>query len=67
MGSISTNIEEDKGPFTKFPGEGLRPARRFITGHNKDGKGVFIIDDDGDHHRVMVRGKGSDPPPSTAT
>ena len=50
--------EEDVGPFTGFPGTGLRPARRFITGHNKEGKGIFIKDDDGDHHRVMVRGKG---------
>ncbi|KAI1104953.1 hypothetical protein F4804DRAFT_351473 [Jackrogersella minutella] len=49
----------DSGPFTKFPGEGLRHPRRFITGHNKDGKGVFVVDDDGDHHRVMVRGKGA--------
>ncbi|KAF9248078.1 hypothetical protein DTO013E5_4960 [Penicillium roqueforti] len=45
-----------KGPITKFPAEGLRHARRFITTHNKEGKGVFAVDDDGDHHRIMVDG-----------
>ncbi|KAL4784751.1 hypothetical protein BJX76DRAFT_356737 [Aspergillus varians] len=45
-----------QGPITKFPAEGLRHARRFITSHNKDGEGVFVVDDDGDHHRVMVEG-----------
>ena len=47
-----------KGPITSFPAEGLRAARRFITSHDKNGKGVFVIDDEGDHHRVMVQGKG---------
>lgn len=46
-----------KGPITKFPAEDLRPARRYISTHNKDGKGVFIADDDGDHHRLMVQGQ----------
>ncbi|KAL3473120.1 hypothetical protein BJX99DRAFT_234269 [Aspergillus californicus] len=45
-----------KGPITSFPAEGLRHARRFITSHNKEGEGVFVVDDDGDHHRVMVEG-----------
>ncbi|KAL2824225.1 hypothetical protein BDW59DRAFT_87185 [Aspergillus cavernicola] len=44
------------GPITKFPAEGLRPARRFITSHNGNGEGVFVSDDDGAHHRVMVQG-----------
>lgn len=50
--------ELDSGPITRFPGDGLRHARRFITTHNKAGQGVFAVDDDGDHHKVMVRGKG---------
>ncbi|KAL2862207.1 cupin domain-containing protein [Aspergillus lucknowensis] len=49
-------MSEPKGPITKFPAEGLRHARRFITSHNKDGEGVFVVDDDGDHHRIMVEG-----------
>jgi hypothetical protein len=50
--------DEDSGPITRFPGDGLRHARRFITSHNEKGQGIFIGDDDGDHHRIMVRGKG---------
>ncbi|KAL8786717.1 MAG: hypothetical protein Q9195_008092 [Heterodermia aff. obscurata] len=46
-----------KGPITKFPADGLRPARRFISGHNKEGKGIFIGDDEGEHHRIMVEGE----------
>ncbi|KAL4942704.1 hypothetical protein BDV06DRAFT_211608 [Aspergillus oleicola] len=49
-------MSEPQGPITKFPAEGLRHARRFITSHNKDGEGVFVVDDDGDHHRIMVEG-----------
>ena len=55
---MSTTNIEDNGPITQFPADGLRHSRRFITGHASDGKGRFIVDDDGDHHRVMVRGKG---------
>ncbi|KFA53859.1 hypothetical protein S40293_01620 [Stachybotrys chartarum IBT 40293] len=40
----------------RFPAEGLRHARRFITSHDESGKGVFVVDDDGEHHRVMVEG-----------
>lgn len=43
---------------TQFPVEGLRTSRRFITSHNKDGKGVFVVDDVGDHHRVLAQGLG---------
>ncbi|KAI0469316.1 hypothetical protein F4859DRAFT_516252 [Xylaria cf. heliscus] len=43
-------------PITKFPADGLRSARRFISSHNKDGQGVFVVDDDGDHHRVLCKG-----------
>ncbi|XXH01656.1 hypothetical protein Hte_008016 [Hypoxylon texense] len=46
-----------KGPITKFPADGLRTSRRFISSHNKDGKGVFVVDDEGDHHKVMVQGE----------
>jgi len=50
--------EERQGPITQFPADGLRLSERFITGHNKDGQGVFLHTDHGDHHRVMVGGKG---------
>ena len=45
-----------EGPIAKFPANDLRHARRFITSHNSEGKGVFVGDDDGAHHRVMVNG-----------
>ena len=50
--------DSDSGPITKFPADDLRPAKRFITSHNSQGKGVFVAEDSGDHHRVMVKGKG---------
>lgn len=49
---------QDHGPITKFPADDLRAARRLITSHNAQGQGVFCVEDDGDHHKVMVRGKG---------
>lgn len=36
-----------------FPAAGLRRTVRIITGHNAEGKGVFLSTDCGDHHRVM--------------
>ena len=45
-----------QGPIDRFPAEDLRHARRFITSHNSSGQGVFLKDDDGAHHRVMVNG-----------
>jgi hypothetical protein len=50
--------ELDGGPITQFPADDLRKAKRFITTHNKEGKGAYVVDDYGDHHKVMVRGKG---------
>jgi hypothetical protein len=47
-----------QGPITRFPADDLRHAKRFITTHSKDGRGVFLPDDSGDHHKVMVQGKG---------
>ena len=44
------------GPISKFPADDLRPARRFVTGHNPKGEGIFVNDDDGAHHRLMVNG-----------
>ncbi|KAK5996474.1 Cupin-domain-containing oxidoreductase virC [Cladobotryum mycophilum] len=41
----------------QFPADGLRHARRVISGHNKEGKGVFVVDDDGDHHRIICGGE----------
>ncbi|KAF7508607.1 hypothetical protein GJ744_009156 [Endocarpon pusillum] len=49
---------EHRGPITKFPSDGLRHARRFMMGHNGKGLGVFIGDDDGDHHRILCDGAG---------
>ncbi|KAH8657728.1 hypothetical protein BX600DRAFT_514282 [Xylariales sp. PMI_506] len=46
-----------KGPITRFPADDLRPTRRFITTHNADGKGVFLADDEGDHHKLLVNGQ----------
>lgn len=36
-----------------FPAPGLRKTQRLITGHGADGKGRFLVTDNGDHHRVM--------------
>jgi hypothetical protein len=40
-----------------FPAPGLRQIQRYITGHNSDGKGVFLSTDSGDHHRIMFDGR----------
>ena len=45
-----------KNSITKFPADGLRSTRRFISSHNNEGKGIFAVDDDGEHHRVLVKG-----------
>lgn len=47
----------DSGSITKFPTSGLRHAKRFITSHNASGKGIFVADDDGNHHSIMLKGK----------
>lgn len=36
-----------------FPAPGLRRSTRHITGHNEEGKSVFLATDSGAHHRVM--------------
>ncbi|KAL1638046.1 hypothetical protein SLS58_009067 [Diplodia intermedia] len=36
-----------------FPAFGLPKNQRLITGHNAEGKGVFLVRDCGDHHRLM--------------
>lgn len=36
-----------------FPAPGLRQIFRHITGHNGEGKSVFLKSDQGEHHRVM--------------
>ncbi|CDM37417.1 hypothetical protein DTO013E5_7483 [Penicillium roqueforti] len=37
-----------------FPAPGLRATQRLITGNKEeDGKGHFLVTDNGDHHRVM--------------
>ncbi len=52
------SLQDENGPITKFPASDLRSSQRFITSHNAAGDGVFIASDSGDHHRVMVNGKG---------
>ena len=49
---------EEGGPITGFPADDLRNCQRFITSHDENGREVFIRTDHGDHHRVMVQGKG---------
>lgn len=41
------------GYASSFPAPGLRQIFRHITGHNDEGKSVFLSSDHGDHHRVM--------------
>ncbi|KAI0869638.1 hypothetical protein GGS24DRAFT_478135 [Hypoxylon argillaceum] len=36
-----------------FPAPGLRRTFRHITGHNNEGKTVFLSTDSGDHHSLM--------------
>lgn len=36
-----------------FPAPGLRRTVRHITGHNDEGKSVFLSTDCGDHHRMI--------------
>lgn len=36
-----------------FPAPGLPRTVRHITGHDSNGKSVFLSTDCGDHHRVM--------------
>lgn len=38
---------------TGFPAPGLPRTQRYITGHNAEGKGVFLSTDSGDHFRPM--------------
>ena len=45
-----------KGPIKRFPADDLRAAKRFTTTHNEKGLGVFLPDDHGDHHKVMLDG-----------
>lgn len=52
---------KDEGPPTGaegfitdgFPAPGLPRTQRHITGHNGEGKSVFLITDSGSHQRVM--------------
>lgn len=60
MATINSELEkkEKTGPGVGyvthgFPAAGLRRTVRLITGHNTEGKGVFLSTDCGDHHRVM--------------
>ncbi|KAK1243336.1 hypothetical protein MKX07_003964 [Trichoderma sp. CBMAI-0711] len=46
-------LRTSAGYVSTFPAPGLRRTVRHITGHNAEGKGVFIQTDCGDHHRVI--------------
>ncbi|KAI0174349.1 hypothetical protein BJ166DRAFT_492876 [Pestalotiopsis sp. NC0098] len=47
------------GLCTEFPAPGLRKPYRYITGHNEEGKPVFLQTDHGDHHDIMLGGIGA--------
>ncbi|KAL9076768.1 MAG: hypothetical protein Q9161_000753 [Pseudevernia consocians] len=53
------SLQDGSGPITQFPASDLRSSQRFITSHNAAGDGIFVATDSGDHHRVMVNGKGA--------
>lgn len=53
------SLQDGSGPITQFPASDLRSSQRFITSHNAAGDGIFVTTDSGDHHRVMVNGKGA--------
>jgi len=57
---MATSASADEGtlsgPFSKWPGEGLRAVKRVITGHDSEGNSVFVANDSGDHQGVMVDG-----------
>lgn len=50
-------MADKSGPITQFPSEGLRKAKRFITTHNDEGKGIFLREDHGDFESVMGNGQ----------
>lgn len=60
MTSNTKNEQPDGGPsdvgagyVSEFPAPGLPRTVRHITGHNTEGKSVFLKTDCGDHHRIM--------------
>ena len=46
-------LQTSAGYVQAFPAPGLRRNIRIITGHNAEGKGVFLSTDCGDHHRII--------------
>ncbi|UKZ96123.1 uncharacterized protein TrAFT101_010923 [Trichoderma asperellum] len=50
---LAKMLATSAGYVNTFPAPGLRRTVRHITGHNAEGKGVFIKTDCGDHHRVI--------------
>ncbi|KAB2571605.1 hypothetical protein DBV05_g9727 [Lasiodiplodia theobromae] len=55
MSSINSSIGYISNGFPAF---GLPRTQRLITGHNAEGKGVFLVRDSGGHHRTMVQEQG---------
>lgn len=51
--SSSDLLKTSAGYVQQFPAPGLRRTVRHITGHNAEGKGVFLGTDCGDHHRII--------------
>jgi hypothetical protein len=50
---VSDLLTTSAGYVSTFPAPGLRRTVRHITGHNAEGKGIFLSTDDGAHHRVI--------------
>lgn len=46
-------LSTSAGYVQSFPAPGLRRNVRIVTGHNAEGKGIFVSTDCGDHHRVI--------------
>ncbi|KAI1074587.1 hypothetical protein F5B20DRAFT_586200 [Whalleya microplaca] len=51
---MASSTEQAEGFVTHgFPAPGLPRTQRHITGHDNQGKSIFLTTDCGDHHRVM--------------
>jgi hypothetical protein len=54
MAEIPGGIEYGAGYIINgFPAPGLTNTVRHITGHDSEGKTVFLTTDNGDHHKIM--------------
>jgi len=46
-------LSTSAGYVQTFPAPGLRRTIRHVTGHNAEGKGIFMTTDCGEHHRII--------------